>query len=529
VGDGAPGDAVLDLRSERFLEALNAAVFADDPELQVVDILRALARHACDLTGARYGAMGVLHEGRPALKDFIHVGLSDEEARRIGALPVGHGLLGAVIRENRTIRVASLKDDPRAAGVPAHHPAMTSFLGVPLRMGDKVFGNFYLADKQGGGEFTEEDARLLERFGAHAAMTVAFARQREQERRRLFEALVHHAPHGIMFFPAERGREPYGNPAAERMLGRVATGDDPSRGYELRHPDGRPFDVDELPSRKALAGESIINLEALVDQGEQQPRHVLVSAAPVRGEKGGLRGAVLVFQDVTALKELDRLREEFAAIVAHDLRNPVQALLLQVKQLMVRATGDASWVPVRVLRSMKQSGERLGRLIGDLVDASRVDARRIDVALAPVQLPELVAELVAQVCLTLGDHDVEIEVHGTPPPVLADRPRLEQILTNLLENSAKYGTRGTPIRVVIEPESGGATLAVVDSGPGIAPQELPKLFDRYYQTRRARELRSGLGLGLYIARGYVTAQGGTITAESTPGKGSTFRVWLRGA
>ena len=102
-------------------------------------------------------------------------------------------------------------------------------------------------------------------------------------------------------------------------------------------------------------------------------------------------------------------------------------------------------------------------------------------------------------------------------------------MTNLLENAAKYSDEGAAIRILIEPSGCGAALLVEDHGPGIAPEELPRLFDRYFQTQRARAKRRGLGLGLFITKGLVEAHGGTISVESLPGTGSTFRIWLPAA
>jgi signal transduction histidine kinase len=102
-------------------------------------------------------------------------------------------------------------------------------------------------------------------------------------------------------------------------------------------------------------------------------------------------------------------------------------------------------------------------------------------------------------------------------------------MTNLLENASKYSAEGSPIRILIASTNGGATIAVQDQGPGISPEELPRLFDRYFQTQRARARRRGLGLGLFIAKGLVEAHGGSISVESIPDVGSTFRVWLPSA
>jgi signal transduction histidine kinase len=525
----AGGVRPLERRSDAFVRALNETVLARPQALHLRDLLRRLVEQACELTGARYGAMGVLRPDHTDLKDFVFVGLSEDEARPIGRLPAGKGLLGAVVSEGRTIKIPRLADDPRAAGFPEHHPPMGSFLGVPLRIGEEVFGNFYLTKDEGAGEFSDEDARIVEGLSAQAALTVAFARQVEEERRQVFEAVVREAPHGIAFFPADPREEVYGNPAAERLLGRLTRSDDPDRTCDIAHPDGHVVPPDEAPWNRALRGESVLNVPLLVARPGERPTHVLASAAPVRAEGAAMLGAVLVLQDVTSLVDLARLREEFAAVVAHDLRTPVQAVLMQVEKLLGVASGEATSVPVSTLQSMRHSGRRLSRLISDLLDASLIEARRLRVSARPVDVPEVVSRLVEQVSILLHGHAVHVEVRGEPPKVHADPVRIEQILSNLLENAAKYSDEGKPIRVVVEPANGGTAISVQDVGQGIDPADMPRLFDRYYQAQRSREKQSGSGLGLYVVKGLVAAHEGKLAVESTPGVGSVFRIWLPGA
>ncbi len=519
-------------RAAARLSKLNEALLGRTPGQGLVSIrelLLQLVLLACEITGARYGALGVLTDDRSSLKDFIHVGVPDETAKAIGHLPEGKGLLGAVIHEASTIRVPDIAADPRSAGFPAEHPPMKSFLGVPLRVGDEIFGNFYLTDKQGGVAFSEDDARHLEGFSAQASLTVAYARQAEQEERRLFEIVVQHAPHGIVYFPADPGGDVLGNPAAARMLGRITRGNDPKRTYDLKHPDGTALKDEELPSSRALRLEAVINFEAIVERHRGGVIPALISAAPVRSESGAKLGAVVIFQDITALKQLQHLSQDFLAMVAHDLRTPLQSVLMQLEALLRRSEGEAAQVPTTTLQAMKRNGQQLDRLVRDLLDASRIDAHGITLDLATVRLPDLASSIVSQIEGVLGTHSISIEVNGTPPPVTADPRRVEQVMTNLLENASKYSGEGTPIRILVAPSGGGATLAVQDEGPGIAPEELPRLFDRYFQAQRARTKRRGLGLGLFITKGLVEAHGGTITVESIPGVGSTFRVWLPAA
>jgi signal transduction histidine kinase len=519
-------------RSATRLSKLNEALRGRIPGqgfISIRELLLQLVLQACEITGARYGALGVLTADRGALKDFIYVGVPEDTARAIGHLPEGKGLLGAVIHEGSTTRVPEIATDPRSAGFPASHPPMTSFLGVPLRVGDEVFGNFYLTDKQGGGVFTEEDARILERFSAQASLTVAYARQAEQEERRLFEIVVQHAPHGIVYFPADASGEALGNPAAERMLGRITRGNDPKRTYDLKHPDGTPLKEEELPSMRALRLEAVINFEALVERHGVGAIPAFISAAPVRSESGAKLGAVVIYQDITAVKQLQQLSRDFLALVAHDLRTPLQSVLVQLETLLRRSEGELAQVPITALNAMKRSGQQLDHLVRDLLDASRIDAHGVALDLAAVSLPDLVSSIVSQIEGVIGTHAVSIEVSGNPPPVAADPRRVEQIVTNLVENASKYSGEGTPIRILLAAWGGGATLAVQDRGPGISNEDLPRLFDRYFQTQRARARRRGLGLGLFITKGLVEAHGGSISVESVPGVGSTFRVWLPAA
>jgi signal transduction histidine kinase len=519
-------------RASERLSRLNSSLLGRTPGqgfVSIRELLQQLVLQACEITGARHGALGVLGRDGASLKDFVYIGVPEETARAIGHLPEGKGLLGAVIEERATIKVADISSDPRSAGFPPHHPPMTSFLGVPLRVGDEVFGNFYVTDKQGGGAFTDDDARLLERFSAQASLTVAYARQAEQEERRLFETVVRHAPHGIVYFPVEAEGEVLGNPAAERMLGRITRGNDPGRTYDLKHPNGSPLSDDELPSTRVLRNEAVINLELLIERHRGGSLPALISGAPVRSDSGARLGAVLIYQDISTVKQLQHLTREFLLLVAHDMRTPLQAVLLQIEALLMRSQGGAAQVPASTLAAMKRSGQQLDRLVGDLLDASQVEAHGLALDLETVDLVEHVTSIVARIEGVLGTHPVAIDVLGDPPRVRADPRRLEQVLTNLLENASKYSREGGPIRIRVAAARGGTSVAVQDEGPGISSEELPRVFDRFFQAQRARAKRKGLGLGLFITKGIVDAHGGTISVESAPGAGSTFDVWLPAA
>lgn len=167
---------------QRMQGLLNAVVaLAEDLSLEAV-LLR-VVRSACQLLEAEYGALGVIGSDH-GLSHFITVGIEDELARKIGPLPTGHGVLGLLIRDPKPLRLHDLNQHPDAYGFPKHHPQMKSFLGVPIRVRDAVFGNLYLTQKIGGGDFTDEDEGLAEAFAAAAGVAIENARLYDESRRR---------------------------------------------------------------------------------------------------------------------------------------------------------------------------------------------------------------------------------------------------------------------------------------------------------------------------------------------------------
>ncbi len=235
-----------------------------------------------------------------------------------------------------------------------------------------------------------------------------------------------------------------------------------------------------------------------------------------------------VDQLITSHEELNRLRDEFASVIAHDLRSPVNALHLQGQLLLEKAVGDEVSVPRRALERIDHATGDLSRMIDDLLDASRLEARRLVLQPELLELGELASEIVERQRPALGQHPIELR-RRPAPAALVDPHRFAQTLANLIDNAAKYSDEQEPILVAVEPDAGGVTVRVEDHGWGIGADELPRLFDRFYQAKRARAKKSGLGLGLYIVKGLVEAQGGRISVTSAPDRGSVFAVWFPSA
>jgi len=229
-----------------------------------------------------------------------------------------------------------------------------------------------------------------------------------------------------------------------------------------------------------------------------------------------------------AQRRLASLHDELSAVIAHDMRSPISSMLLQIDLLMESGAleGDQKSVPTAAIDRLRRSAQRLSRMAEDLLDASRIELGRVALERRYVSLRDAIGNLVAQLEPTFDGRPIEIDADLDAPLVFADPMRLDEIVTNLLENAAKYSQPGRPIKVRIARDGGGATVSVQDEGSGIAADAIPKLFDRFFQAKRLRSKKAGLGLGLYITKGLVEAHGGRIWVDSALGQGSQFHVWL---
>lgn len=287
-----------------------------------------------------------------------------------------------------------------------------------------------------------------------------------------------------------------------------------------------PLPPERHPVLAALSGQRAQGLMLSLQRpgGEQVP--VLLDAAPITTEDTrDIQGAVVVFQDITILKQIDRLRAEWNAVIAHDLRQPLNAISLNA-QLLARRRKDSADLGVP-LEQIASSARRLNRMIGDLLDLSRLEARQLTLARSHIDIGSLVQVCVERIAVEAPERSFELHIPPGLPQAHVDADRITQVMDNLLSNAIKYGEAGTPIRVDVVPQDGGISIAVSNYGAGIAPGDLPHLFRRFARvsTAQLRHIK-GVGLGLYIVQQLVEAHGGWVKAESTPGEKTTFRFTL---
>ena len=493
-------------------------------------VLQEVVDGARSLTDARYGAVGVF-DAAGRIREFITSGITPEQRRLLGEPPRGLGVLGYLNEVQGPLRLADLTQHSHSIGFPENHPPMKTFLGVPIRHLGEPVGNIYLTEKEGAGEFTEEDEETLVMFASQAAIAIGNAvRYREEfrardkmetERRRL-AALVESSPVGVMVVDAATRTFASVNQEAERILGMSPEpGSTLVRYHEVaiyRRTDGRKYESHERPMARALdRGEVVRAEEILFDLPDGRRVTTLVNATPIYSDDGKIVSAVAVIQDMTPLEEIERLRNEFLAMVSHELRTP----LTTIKGCTSIVLGSSDPIDIsevlQYFRMIDEQSDHLRGLVNNLLDMTRIEAGALSVTLKPTDVRSLVDEAKAAFLRRGARNTVEVELDPGLPPITADRRRISQVMDNLLSNAAKYSPEFSTIRVTGSREGHHVRLSITDEGMGIPSDQLSMLFKKFSRIvdgdGRERQV-AGEGLGLAICKGIVEAHGGRITAES---------------
>ncbi|HUJ76552.1 MAG TPA: ATP-binding protein, partial [bacterium] len=295
-------------------------------------------------------------------------------------------------------------------------------------------------------------------------------------------------------------------------------------------PGGKPCPPEQLALTRALHEAQAIVGQQLSIQRPWGEVALLVSAAPLFDAERQVNGAVAVLRDITELKKLDQMKTDFISTVSHELRTPLAAILGYVQLILEGDTGEINDTQRQFLDIVSKNTERLTTLINGLLDLEKIDSGRMQLASARVNLSRLLAEVESTFRATAQQKGLElksdVEEHLE---VQGDADRLVQVFSNLLSNAVKYTPRGS-IHLRAAQQDGQVLVSVQDSGIGMTAEGLSKLFTKFYRaddpyTRAA----GGTGLGLAISKGIVQQHGGRIDVQSTPGKGSEFRVLLPSA
>lgn len=336
------------------------------------------------------------------------------------------------------------------------------------------------------------------------------AGQKQAEQEALFNSMIE----GVLVLD-EQGRIRLANRAFAQLFGGPS-----DLGGKTLIEAFRRHEVSELVEK--LGGEgSVLDYEMKLPGLEE--RWLQVNATGIAGNGGRRRGTIVVFHDLTRLKQLERTREEFVANVSHELRTPLSMIKGYVETLLDGARHDPE-VAEKFLRTVERNTRRLDALIQDLLAISELESGRVRLSLGSVRLGDVVERVLSDFKTRAAARDVKLLNEAEDLAVTADEGRLQQVLTNLVDNAIKYGSAGGAVTVGGRAIEGGKVeVSVRDDGPGIPPESLERVFERFYRVDKARSReQGGTGLGLSIVKHIVQSHGGSVWATSELGKGTTF-------
>ena len=464
------------------------------------------------------------------------------------------------------LRIPDFHAYAEAEGLPEFAPpfpisSVSPLLVVPVRHQGLRFGTICLLEKQhqasdaddalgveqpagtgaetaqvegiGVSEFSVEDEETLVMFAAQAALVIRNARTHrdEQRARARSETLLNTAPVGVLVFDAGSGELESANREAHRIAGELespgASVQDLLAAAVYRDVDGGDIAPDALPIARALSsGESVAAEEIIIEASSGRCVAAIVNATPVRNDDGVVESVIATVQDITALRELERLRVEFLGMVGHELRMPLTSIKGSAAALLAERSSLSSAEGGEYLRIIDEQADHMQGLIADLIDVVRIETGTLSVVPGPVEVAVMVDEARNRFLAAGGRDRVRISLAPDLPQVMAERRRVVQVLANLLSNAERNSHDDSSMRVAAESDGVHVVISVADDGRGLAADRIPDLFAKFSRSRPAGR-GPDLGLGLAICKGIVEAHGGRIRAHSDgPGLGSRFEFTI---
>ncbi|HET8947579.1 MAG TPA: ATP-binding protein [Candidatus Polarisedimenticolia bacterium] len=369
---------------------------------------------------------------------------------------------------------------------------------------------------------------LRERKRQYETRSHLAERDRQRDRLRLF---IEHAPVAIAMFD----RSMVYVAASRRWMSDFVQSDTDVTGrshYEVF--PGLP-EAWRLVHRRALAGEVLQAEEDPFERGDGTVQWIRWEIRPWHGSDGAIGGVIIFAEDITArkraedqLKEADRRKDEFLAILAHELRNPLAPIRNSLHIMRLTSPPDAH--ASRVAEMMERQVNHMVRLVDDLMEVSRISRGKMELRKERVDVADVVRNAVetSRPLIEAGGHELSVSIPPEPLALQGDAVRLTQVVANLLNNAAKYSEPGGRIGLTVSADEDEVSIAVRDTGRGIAPDMLPRVFDLFMQgDHQPSRTQGGLGIGLTLVKVLVEMHGGRVEAKSDgPGRGSEFVVRL---
>ncbi len=491
-------------KNRLLLEITNAAV----KTLELEKILDLVYHRVREYGIAEYVDMAVLENDmfkpiRSANGSVIQI----SETFELYEVKLGNGIVGHAALHNQTIYVPDVKKDKRY--IPARADVISE-VAIPLRDENRVIGviNFESTKENA---YTEEDIKFLESFANQISIAVKNAtlfRKLKEEKSKL-DVVLEAIPEPVLLLDKE-GRVEILNEEAEKRFN-IKVGEKIDKIFESKEDIKK---IEELMEKKKK--ETEINVKDRVYN---------LKINRVGGYNGERVGTCLFFSDITAQKEMDKAKADFTAMVIHDLRSPLTSIMGALDLLAEIISGAVEEKYYNMLVNAREDGMRLLEMVNELLEVSRLERRKIELKKERVKISELINISIRSLELVAQEKKIKIkeEIEDKDLYTEVDKERIARVIINLLDNAIKYSPREKEVVVKQSKYYKNGKLwikiSVKDQGPGIPPDKIPYIFEKYKKIDRKRE---GLGLGLAISKLIIEAHGGKIGVQSKEGEGSVF-------
>jgi len=534
-------------RREKTLEMLLSLARSLHTELSSDEMMERICQTLGLLVNGPGIATAILEQQEDRVVVRCHHGFGPQGVRE-RSIPMEQSFAALILAKGRTgyIEDLSLRPDLQVPQ-PVEGAPMAAILAAPLRVQGVPIGSLEVYARQKT-SWSQEQVALVESLAAQTSVSLAASRlvQTISQERNRFEAVLRTAPVGIAVCNRDCSDIRL-NPVGAALLNvpldqNIAT--QMSGGLWPSFKDGQRLPLDLYPIlRAARHGEEVHGEEI-----EMRPRGgrrivTLTYARPIRDADGAPAGAVELFVDITAIKELQReldvrrreaeeasqRKTRFLAAVSHDIRTPANAISL-LAELIRRTASNAAMVAdvPELAQELHDSAVSLVNLLGDVLDVARFDADKVELQETEFSLDDLLREEQKQLLPLARQKGLSLQFNPPAEPIVlrVDRIKLARIIGNLAGNAIKF-TESGGVRIDVRNDNGAPEILVSDTGIGIAPEYLDHIFDEFFQLRNPeRDRAKGSGLGLTICKRLVDAMGGQLAVRSTVGQGSTFTVTL---